>query len=236
MMHATEIITDVSLPRITPHVLPPEPPGALPVRPAKTLRQHLRAKRFLDVSLSLMLLTVSAPAVALCAVITRLTSRGPAFYSQQRVGQFGRVFTIYKLRTMYHDCDRLTGPKWCVPGDPRVTPFGRFLRAAHLDELPQLVNVIRGQMSLVGPRPERPEIAATLATQVDDYDVRSAMRPGITGHAQVHLPPDVTVSDVRDKVRLDREYMRTWTVWSDVTAMWRTALKLIGLYPRRAAG
>ena len=235
-MHYTESITDVPVLRIMPHVLPPEPPGALPVRGAAALRRHLRAKRALDVSLSLGLLVVSAPVVVLCAAVTRLTSRGPAFYSQQRVGQFGRVFTIYKLRTMFNDCDRLTGPKWCVPGDPRVTPFGRFLRAAHLDELPQLVNVLRGQMSLVGPRPERPEIAATLATQVDEYDVRSAVLPGITGHAQVHLPPDVTVSDVRDKIRLDRDYMRTWTVWSDVAALWQTAGKLVGWHPRRANG
>ncbi len=233
-MHATETTTEVPVLRITPHVLPPEPAEALPARNARRSRWHLRGKRALDVSLSLPLLIGTAPLVALCAAVTRITSRGPAFYSQQRVGQFGRVFTIHKLRTMYHDCDRLTGPKWCVPGDPRVTPFGRFLRAAHIDELPQLVNVLRGQMSLVGPRPERPEIAATLATQVDEYDIRSAVLPGITGHAQVHLPPDVTVSDVRDKVRLDRDYMRTWTVWSDVVALWRTARKLVGLHPRRA--
>lgn len=230
-MHTTETITTEAPPaaRVTPTLLLAEPGPVLPTRDARTVRRHLRAKRVLDVSLSLALLGLSAPAVALCAAVTRLTSRGPAFYSQRRVGQFGRVFTIYKLRTMYHDCDRLTGPKWCVPGDPRVTPFGRFLRAAHLDELPQLVNVLRGQMSLVGPRPERPEIATTLATQIDEYDARSAVLPGITGHAQVHLPPDETVADVRDKVRYDREYMKTWTVWSDVAALWRTARKVAGL-------
>ncbi len=229
-MHTTETITEApAIPRITPTLLLAEPGPALPIRDARTFRRHLRAKRFLDVSLSLVLLGLSAPVVALCAAVTRLTSRGPAFYSQRRVGQFGRVFTIYKLRTMYHDCDRLTGPKWCVPGDPRVTPFGRFLRAAHLDELPQLVNVLRGQMSLVGPRPERPEIATTLAVQIDEYDARSAVLPGITGHAQVHLPPDETVADVRDKVRYDREYMKTWTVWSDVIALWRTALTVAKL-------
>lgn len=229
-MHTTEqSTTEAPKSRITPTLLLAEPGAVLPGRDAKSLRRHLRAKRVLDVSLSLALMGLSAPVVGLCAALTRVTSRGPAFYSQRRVGQFGRVFTIYKLRTMYHDCDRLTGPKWCVPGDPRVTPFGRFLRAAHLDELPQLVNVLRGQMSLVGPRPERPEIAAKLAEQIDDYDARSAVLPGITGHAQVHLPPDVTVADVRDKVRYDREYMRSWSVWADVTALWRTARKVAGL-------
>jgi lipopolysaccharide/colanic/teichoic acid biosynthesis glycosyltransferase len=168
--------------------------------------------------------------VAACAVLVRLTSRGPAFYSQERVGQFGRVFTIYKLRTMYHQCERLTGPKWSVPGDPRVTPFGRFLRAAHLDELPQLVNVLRGQMSLIGPRPERPEIAAQLARSIEDYDARSAVLPGITGHAQVHLPPDTSVADVRDKMRLDRYYLGRLSVWFDLVTLARTGLKVVGAY------
>lgn len=233
MQSTEEKLIEVPLLRITPTVITTTSVVFLPTKSAKALRRHLFFKRILDLSLSLALLMITAPVVALCAIITRCTSSGPAFYSQQRVGQFGRVFTIYKLRTMYHDCDKLTGPQWCVPGDPRVTPFGKFLRAAHLDELPQLVNVIRGQMSLVGPRPERPEIASKLATQVDDYDIRSAMLPGITGHAQVHLPPDVTVSDVRDKVKLDRDYMRGWSVWSDIVALWRTFRKVIGLKPRR---
>ena len=229
-MHTTETITEAPVAvRVTPTLLFAEPAPALPTGNAAAFRRHLRAKRVMDVALSLGLMALSAPVVALCAAVTRLTSRGPAFYSQERVGQYGRVFTIYKLRTMYHDCDRLTGPKWCVPGDPRITPFGRFLRAAHLDELPQLVNVLRGQMSLVGPRPERPEIAASLATQVAEYDARSAVLPGITGHAQVHLPPDVTVADVREKIRYDREYMRTWTVWADVVALWRTARAVAGI-------
>lgn len=232
-MHATETTTENALFRVKATVITPPAEPFLPPHAPPKFRRHLWAKRLLDISLSITMMVLSAPVVALCAVIIKLTSRGPAFYSQQRVGQFGRVFTIYKLRTMHHNCDKLTGPQWCVPGDPRVTLFGRFLRAAHLDELPQLINVLRGQMSLVGPRPERPEIAAKLATQVDSYDVRSAMLPGITGHAQVHLPPDVTVNDVRDKVQLDREYMRSWTVWSDVVALWRTARKVVGLKPKQ---
>lgn len=131
---------------------------------------------------------------------------------------------------MYHQCERLSGPMWSQPGDPRVTPVGRVLRALHLDELPQLWNVLAGQMSLIGPRPERPEIASKLAGEIDDYDARSAVLPGISGHAQVHLPPDTTVSDVRDKVALDRAYIQRFAVWFDVLTLFRTALKVVGLY------
>src|SRR5262245_48579546 len=205
-------------------------PSPLPHRPPGPLRRTLAVKRAFDYGLAAALLVVAAPLVGVCAILVRLTSRGPAFYSQERVGQFGRVFTIYKLRTMYHQCERLTGPTWSVPGDPRVTPFGRLLRAAHLDELPQLVNVLRGQMNLVGPRPERPEIAGQLSRQIEHYDARSAVRPGITGHAQVYLPPDTSVADVRDKMVLDRYYLARLSVWFDLVTLVRTGLKVIGLY------
>jgi lipopolysaccharide/colanic/teichoic acid biosynthesis glycosyltransferase len=208
-------------------------PSPLPVRRPAALRRTLLAKRSFDYTTAGALLVLTAPLVAACAALVRLTSRGPAFYLQQRVGQYGRVFTIYKLRTMYHQCERLSGPKWCVPGDPRVTPVGRVLRALHVDELPQLVNVLRGQMSLIGPRPERPEIAAQLAKTIEDYNARSAVLPGITGHAQVHLPPDTTVADVRDKVRLDRVYLARLSMWFDLVTLARTGLKVVGLYRTR---
>lgn len=208
-------------------------PSPLPVRRPAALRRTLALKRAFDYALATGLLVLSAPVVMACAVLVRLTSRGPAFYSQQRVGQFGRVFTIYKLRTMYHQCERLSGPRWCVPGDPRVTPVGRVLRALHVDELPQLVNVLAGQMSLIGPRPERPEIAAQLARTIEDYNARSAVLPGITGHAQVHLPPDVSVADVREKMRLDRYYLARLSVGFDLLTLARTGLKVLGLYRAR---
>jgi lipopolysaccharide/colanic/teichoic acid biosynthesis glycosyltransferase len=208
-------------------------PSALPVRRPASLRRTLLMKRVFDYSAASALLVLTAPLVAACALLVRLTSRGPAFYSQHRVGQFGRIFTIYKLRTMYHQCERHTGPTWSVPGDPRVTPVGRVLRKIHVDELPQLVNVLRGQMSLIGPRPERPEIAAELARSIPDYNARSAVLPGITGHAQVHLPPDTSVADVRDKVRLDRYYLGRLSLWFDVVTLVRTGLKVVGLYRRR---
>lgn len=204
-------------------------PSPLPKRSFASLRRTMALKRAFDYTVAISLLILTAPLMVVCALLVRLSSRGPAFYSQQRVGQFGRVFTIYKLRTMYHCCERLTGPTWSVPGDPRVTPLGRFLRAIHVDELPQLVNVLRGQMSLIGPRPERPEIAVQLAKAIDDYNARSVVLPGITGHAQVHLPPDTTVSDVRDKVLLDRYYLSRLSIWFDLATFVRTGLKVLGM-------
>jgi len=187
-------------------------------------------KSFLDRSLALVLLVLTAPLVLFAMLLVKLTSRGPALYSQSRVGQFGRVFTIWKLRTMYHNCERNTGPRWSTPGDPRVTPLGRLFRAMHIDELPQLVSVLRGQMSLIGPRPERPEIARKLTTLVEEYDVRHAVLPGISGNAQIHLPPDTKVNDVRQKVVLDREYIHRFSAWFDVKIMFKTGLKMIRLY------
>jgi lipopolysaccharide/colanic/teichoic acid biosynthesis glycosyltransferase len=208
-------------------------PTPLPLRSPGSLRRTLFAKGVFDYAVASVLLVLTAPLMALCAMLVRLTSRGPAFYSQQRVGQFGRVFTIYKLRTMYHQCERHSGPTWSVPGDPRVTPVGRVLRAVHVDELPQLVNVLRGQMSLIGPRPERPEIAAQLARSIPDYNARSVVLPGITGHAQVYLPPDTSIADVRDKVRLDRYYLGRLSLGFDLVTLLRTGLKVIGLYRTR---
>jgi lipopolysaccharide/colanic/teichoic acid biosynthesis glycosyltransferase len=205
----------------------------LPLRSPASIRRTLVLKSCFDYLFASLLLLLTAPLMAICALLVRLSSRGPAFYTQERVGQFGRVFTIYKLRTMYHHCEHLTGPTWCVPGDPRVTPIGRVLRALHIDELPQMINVLRGQMSLIGPRPERPEIAVQLAQTIDDYNARLTVLPGITGHAQVHLPPDVTVADVRDKVQLDRYYIGRLSIWFDMLTLARTGLKVVGLYRTR---
>ena len=229
----TTLNTDPVLARLTDPRRTGTRPTPLPLRSPASLRRTLLAKSVFDYTVATVLLVLTAPLVAACAVLVRLTSRGPAFYSQQRVGQFGRVFTIYKLRTMYHQCERNTGPTWSVPGDPRVTPVGRVLRKLHLDELPQLVNVLRGQMSLIGPRPERPEIAAELARSIPDYNARYVVLPGITGHAQVHLPPDTSIADVRDKVRLDRYYISRLSLWFDLVTLFRTGLKVVGLYRTR---
>jgi lipopolysaccharide/colanic/teichoic acid biosynthesis glycosyltransferase len=162
-------------------------------------------------------------------VLVRVTSRGPAIYTQARVGRCGRVFTLYKIRTMYHDCERFTGPTWCQPGDSRITPVGRVLRKLHLDELPQLFNVLKGEMSLVGPRPERPEIVEKLRGSVVGYERRHAVKPGITGFAQIHLPPDSCIRSVRNKLVYDLFYVRFRSWRMELFILFATGLKMLGL-------
>jgi lipopolysaccharide/colanic/teichoic acid biosynthesis glycosyltransferase len=208
----------------------PAPPPFLPPRSAAQLRFSIFAKSCLDRSLSALLIVLTAPVILIALMLVKLTSRGPVLYSQRRVGQFGRVFTIWKIRTMYHECEKYTGPRWATPGDPRITTIGKVLRALHIDELPQLLNVLLGQMSLIGPRPERPEIAAKLAGLVEEYDVRHAVLPGISGNAQIHLPPDTSIDSVRDKLVKDREYVRRFSAWLDMKLMFLTALKMLRVY------
>src|SRR3954471_12705663 len=163
-----------------------EGPAALAL-PARRGWLYPACKRAVEFTAALALLALTAPLLLLAALLIKLTSRGPAFYTQTRVGLGGRPFTIYKLRTMIHKAESLTGPRWSLPGDPRVTRFGQFLRLTHLDELPQLWNVLRGDMSLIGPRPERPEFVPELEQALPGYRKRLAVRPGVTGLAQVQL-------------------------------------------------
>ncbi len=188
-----------------------------------------RVKAAADGLLAALMLVPAVPLVLACAALVRLTSRGPAIYTQQRVGRGGRAFTLYKIRTMRHDCERLTGPQWCARGDARITAVGRALRKLHLDELPQLVNVLRGDMSLVGPRPERPEIVKKLRAAIVGYDRRHAVRPGITGFAQVHLPPDTCVRSVRNKLVYDLFYVRRRSARMELFVLLATGLKVLGL-------
>jgi lipopolysaccharide/colanic/teichoic acid biosynthesis glycosyltransferase len=189
-----------------------------------------------DVVLAALMLAAALPVILVCMLLVRLTSAGPAIYTQTRVGRGGRVFTLYKIRTMCHDCESLTGPRWCMPGDPRITPVGWWLRKLHLDELPQLVNVLRGDMSLIGPRPERPEIVRKLRQIVPGYDRRHVVKPGITGFAQVHLPPDSCIRSVKNKLVYDLFYIRRRSFGLELYILGATALKLIGmrrLYQRK---
>ncbi len=182
-----------------------------------------------DFLLGAVLFVLAAPVMAVVALAVKLTSRGPALYAQVRVGKGGRPFTLYKIRTMIHDCEKASGVQWSTPGDPRVTRVGAFLRKTHLDELPQLWNVLRGDMSLVGPRPERPEFIPALERAIPHYRDRLAVRPGVTGLAQVQLPPDTDLASVRRKLAYDLYYIRYRGLWLDLRVVACTAVHMLGV-------
>jgi lipopolysaccharide/colanic/teichoic acid biosynthesis glycosyltransferase len=190
---------------------------------------YVPCKTAIDFVAAAVLLVLAAPLIALAALLVKLTSRGPAFYTQTRVGRNGRLFTIYKVRTMVHRCESLTGPRWSVPGDPRVTALGQVLRVTHLDELPQLLNVLRGEMSLIGPRPERPEFVPELEAALPSYRDRLAVLPGVTGLAQVQLPADTDLDSVRKKLAYDLFYIRNLTPVLDLRILVCTALYAVGV-------
>ncbi len=212
-------------PTVTRLRTPPAPP---PPAVARTGAGGA-VKSLVDFVLALGILIAAFPVMLVCILLVRATSNGPAIYTQTRMGRNGRVFVLYKIRTMYNDCERQTGPKWSPPGDPRITPIGSVLRRLHLDELPQLFNVLRGEMSLIGPRPERPEIVTRLRESVPGYDRRHAVKPGITGFAQIHLPPDTCLRSVKNKLVYDLFYIRHRTPWLELQILLATGLKLLGL-------
>lgn len=170
---------------------------------------YFRWKQIFDILAAALMLIPALPLIGLIVILVRLTSRGPGIYRQVRVGKNGRIFTMFKIRSMRQDAEVGRGAVWSQDNDPRITRLGQILRKLHLDELPQLYNVLRGEMSLVGPRPERPEFVTVLATKIDGYCDRLAVEPGITGLAQINLPPDTDLNSVRRKLFLDREYVQS---------------------------
>jgi lipopolysaccharide/colanic/teichoic acid biosynthesis glycosyltransferase len=211
---------------LSPASLPPSDHGR-PLRVYVTTQSD-RLKRVFDLTVAVAISVVAIPVICAAWVLVRATSSGPGFYSQVRVGRHGRHYRIHKLRTMYHNCESLSGAAWCTKRDTRVTRVGRILRKLHIDELPQLWNVVRGELSLVGPRPERPEFVAPLARQIPGYNDRLAVRPGVTGLAQIQLPADEDIEDVRKKVVLDRCYTERRDLWLDCRIMVGTAVYLLG--------
>ena len=197
-----------------------------------TSEWYVAGKRAVDVGLAVALLIPALPLMLLAMAMVKLSSRGPAIYTQMRVGLGGRPFVIYKIRTMRKDCEKNTGPRWAERRDPRITVIGKFLRATHLDELPQLFNVLRGDMTLVGPRPERPEFVSQLELIIPSYRTRLDIRPGVTGLAQILLPPDVDVNSVRSKLTYDLFYLKQFCPWLDLKIIACTGLKVLGV-PRR---
>ena len=178
-----------------------------------------------------LLLVATSPLLVAGWLLVRLTSMGPGLYSQTRVGIAGRTFRIYKLRSMYHNIEALTdGVKWSTgKADSRITPVGRILRRLHIDELPQLWNVLIGDMSLVGPRPERPELVPALAEMIPGYRDRLFVLPGLTGLAQIQLPADTDLDSVRRKLVLDKCYVEHAGLWLDARLAVATAFYLLGL-------
>jgi lipopolysaccharide/colanic/teichoic acid biosynthesis glycosyltransferase len=192
--------------------------------------------RIVNVSIATVALVAIAPVMAIVGLLVKLTSRGPVFYSQERVGvdrrwrqkntddrrvvdYGGKPFRMYKFRSMRVDAEADGKAVWAQKKDPRVTPIGGFLRTTRLDELPQLYNVIRGEMNIVGPRPERPTIFAELRNDIPDYQMRQRVKPGITGWAQINQAYDSCVDDVRSKVKLDLEYLKRQSLGLDLRIM-----------------
>lgn len=181
----------------------------------------LRTKRLLDITLSLALLVVASPVMALVALMIRLESRGPVIFRQARTGLGGAQFEILKFRSMTRDAER-DGPQWAQDADPRITRIGRAIRLLHIDELPQLVNVLKGEMSFIGPRPERPVFNDTLEKEIPLYNLRHLVRPGITGWAQVMYPYGASVEDAREKLQYDLYYIKNYSVLLDIGIVFKT--------------
>ena len=200
-----------------------------------------RLQRFMNVIIASLALILVSPVVLVFAALVRITSPGPILYSQARVGLDrrrsqsgrrvydrrshdvgGRPFMIYKFRTMRVDAEAPNGAIWATKGDPRVTRVGRVMRKYRVDELPQLFNVLRGEMNIVGPRPERPSIFSRMCDDIEEYPLRQRAKPGITGWAQVNHNYDTSVDDVRKKVRYDLEYLQRQGTREDLLIMART--------------
>jgi lipopolysaccharide/colanic/teichoic acid biosynthesis glycosyltransferase len=212
-------------------------------------------KRAIDILLSLVGITLTLPVMLLTAIVIKCTSPGPVFYRQERVGinrrlqerrrgsvaddserrrrdrrvlvNFGKPFTIYKFRTMVVNAEVGTPPMWAKERDPRITSIGRALRKTRIDELPQFMNVLRGEMSIVGPRPERAYFIGRIEKELPDFHLRLRTKPGITGLAQVRLGYTNTDDGMRDKLHLDLEYIRHLSLWTDIKILFRTIFVVV---------
>jgi len=191
---------------------------------------YFRWKAVIDIAIACVLLVPASVAIAILVLLVRVSSRGPGIYQQVRVGKDGRPFMMYKIRTMRIDAEVASGPVWTRPNDRRVTFVGRILRKLHLDELPQIFNVFRGEMSFVGPRPERPEFVRVLSDAVPHYADRLLVHPGITGLAQLNLPPDTDLRSVHRKLAFDLDYIRHGNLWLDARLLFCTAFRLFQVH------
>lgn len=197
----------------------------------KTTYHHV-VKTAMDLFVSFLGLIVSSPIIALIAMAIKLDTSGPVFYRQERMGKHGKTFMLLKFRSMKEDAEKETGPVWAEEGDKRVTRVGGIIRTLRLDEIPQLINVLRGEMSFVGPRPERPHFVENLQNEIPFYDKRHAVKPGITGWAQIKYPYGASRMDASEKLKYDLYYIKNMSLFLDLEILFQT-LK-IALFGRGA--
>jgi exopolysaccharide biosynthesis polyprenyl glycosylphosphotransferase len=186
-----------------------------------------KIKRFMDIVISLIILIFNLPILLIAAIAIKLESKGPVLFKQERMGQNGKVFNILKYRSMVHNAEKLTGPVWSQKNDPRITKVGKFVRKVRIDEIPQMFNVLKGEMSLVGPRPERPFFVEKLSQEIPYYKRRLKVRPGITGWAQVKHKYDESVEDVKTKLRYDLFYIENMSIRMDLKILFRTVFVVL---------
>ena len=197
-----------------------------------TGRKFAPIKRALDIAVSLALIGFLAPLLLLTAMAIKLDSRGPVLYRQRRVGYRGREFSVYKFRSMMTDAEK-NGPQYASKNDARITRVGWFIRKTRIDEIPQTINVLRGEMSFVGPRPERPEFVQELEKEIPHYQKRHLVKPGITGWAQVRYEYAASVEGAREKLKFDLYYIKNFSPLFDIEIIFRTVrVALFGLGSR----
>jgi len=182
---------------------------------------NTRVKRVMDMMASALLLLLLSPVMLVVAILIKLDSPGPVFYSQERTGLNGKTFKVHKFRSMYQDAEK-RGAQWAQKRDPRITRVGYWLRLMRIDELPQVWNVLKGEMSLIGPRPERPQFDAQLKEAIPYYDVRYLVKPGITGWAQVLYPYGASIEDAYEKLSYDLYYIKNYSIWLDIAIFFKT--------------
>lgn len=189
----------------------------------KILRSQMRnrIKRLFDLSMAVIIGTMTLPIMAISAIIVKLESPGPVIYSQARVGEKGREFFVHKFRSMRNDAEK-DGAKWAQENDPRVTKFGNFMRKTRIDELPQILNVLKGEMSFIGPRPERRVFINELEKEIPYYNLRHMVKPGLTGWAQVMYPYGASVEDAKRKLEYDLYYIKNYSLYLDMVIMFMT--------------
>jgi exopolysaccharide biosynthesis polyprenyl glycosylphosphotransferase len=186
-----------------------------------------KIKRLMDIVFSLIILTLTLPITLIVALAIKIDSEGPVFFKQIRVGKDGKEFKIYKFRSMIKDAEKHTGPVWSTKDDPRITRVGKIIRKFRLDEIPQFINVLRGEMSLVGPRPERPYFVEKLSKEIPLYKRRLRVKPGITGWAQVKHKYDETIEDVKKKLQYDLYYIENISLRMDLKILFRTVFVVL---------